>query len=84
MPKKKSKITTEKKENKKAVDFQKQFNLLETITADFEAGKFDLEKGLEKFEEGLKIAQDLKEHLEEVENKIETIKGKYNDLTQED
>lgn len=66
------------------VDFQKQFAALESITEDFEAGKYDLETGLKKFEEGLRLAQSLKNHLESVENRIHTIKGKYNELTQED
>ena len=69
---------------KNKFDFQKQFTALEKITDDFESGKYDLETGLKKFEEGLALAQSLKTHLEDVENKIEVIKGKYNELTQED
>lgn len=64
-------------------DFQKQYETLEKITADFEAGKYSLEVGLKKFEEGLKIAQELKTYLEEVEHSIKTIKGKYRELTSE-
>lgn len=74
---------TTSKSSKESVDFQKQFALLEQITDNFEAGKYDLETGLKKFEEGLELAQALKEHLEQVENRIESIKGKY-ELTQED
>lgn len=69
---------------KPTFDFQKQFSMLEKITDDFESGKYDLETGLKKFEEGLAIAQELKAHLEQVENKIEIIKGKYDEFTQED
>lgn len=71
------------KSSDSSIDFQQQFLALEKITEDFESGKYDLEKGLVKFEEGLQLAQSLKQHLEAVENRIETIKGKYNELTQE-
>ena len=68
---------------KATFDFQKQYDALEQITSDFEAGKYNLETGLKKFEEGLKIAQELKTYLEEVEHSIKTIKGKYRELTSE-
>ncbi len=68
---------------KATADFQKQYEALEKITDDFEAGKYDLETGLKKFEEGLKLAKDLKAYLEEVEHSIKTIKGKYRELTSE-
>ena len=68
---------------KTTFDFQKQYDALEQITSDFEAGKYNLETGLKKFEEGLKIAQELKTYLEEVEHSIKTIKGKYRELTSE-
>lgn len=67
-----------------SVDFQKQYAALEKITADFEDGKYSLDVGLKKFEEGLALAQELKTYLEEVENKIESIKHKYNELTSKD
>ena len=57
--------------------FQKQFEELEKIVASFEAGKFDLDEGLEKFEEELKIASELKKRLKEAENKLEQIKVKF-------
>lgn len=68
---------------KTAVDFQKQFAALEKITEEFESGKYSLEVGLKKFEEGLALAQELKEYLATVENKIESIKQNYNELTSE-
>lgn len=57
--------------------FQKQFEELEKIVAAFESGKFDLDEGLEKFEEGLKIATELKKRLKEAENRLEEIKVKF-------
>jgi exodeoxyribonuclease VII small subunit len=68
---------------KKAFDFQKNYDALEKITAEFEAGKYNLETGLKKFEEGLDLAKQLKQYLEEVEHSIKTIKGKYRELTSE-
>ncbi|MBI2415830.1 MAG: exodeoxyribonuclease VII small subunit [Candidatus Kerfeldbacteria bacterium] len=74
MPKKSAKVVN---------DFQEQFSALEKITSDFEAGKYDLATGLKKFEEGLQLAQALKQHLTDVENNIAVIKGKYHELTPE-
>lgn len=68
---------------KTGFNFQKRYETLEKITSDFEAGNYGLETGLKKFEEGLKIAQELKTYLEEVEHSIKTIKGKYRELTSE-
>ncbi len=79
----KKKTTKFAKSTSSALDFQKEFTKLEKITDEFESGEYDLETGLKKFEEGLRLAQMLKEHLEEVENRISTIKGKYDELTQE-
>ncbi len=63
--------------------FQKQFEELEKIVASFESGKFDLDEGLEKFEEGLKIATELKKRLKEAENRLEEIKVKFSQGTDE-
>lgn len=68
---------------KTTFDFQKQYDALEKITAGFESGKYNLETGLKKFEEGLELAKQLKAYLEEVEQSIKTIKGKYRELTSE-
>jgi len=72
-----------KKTTAKSISFQEQFTALEKITQNFEAGKYSLEVGVQKFEEGLRLAQNLKQQLEAVENKIQTIKGKYNELAPE-
>ena len=65
----------------KKKSFTKQFEELEAITEWFESeDALDLEKGLKEFEEGLKLAQELKEQLSEVENKVEKIKEKFNAL----
>ncbi|MFH0818741.1 MAG: exodeoxyribonuclease VII small subunit [Patescibacteria group bacterium] len=55
-------------------DFNKMFSELENITAELEIGELDLDKSVEKFEKGLKIAAQLKQRLTSVENKIKTLK----------
>lgn len=62
----------------KQSSFQQQFERLEKITEELEGENVDLDTGLKKFEEGLAIAQELKKRLTDVEQKIETIKEKFN------
>ena len=78
-----NKTTVTAKVTSKKINFEQQFELLEQITAEFEAGNYDLETGLKKFEEGLQIAQELQAYLETVENTIESIKANYHELTSE-
>ena len=61
----------------KKFDFAKSYQKLEEITGQFESGKFSLEDGLKKFEEGLELAAECKEYLKQVENKIIEIKKKF-------
>ena len=61
----------------KKFDFAKSYQKLEEITEQFESGKFSLEDGLKKFEEGLALAAECKEYLKQVENKIIEIKKKF-------
>ncbi|MFA6027453.1 MAG: exodeoxyribonuclease VII small subunit [Patescibacteria group bacterium] len=59
---------------KKEFNFTQKFNELEKITQELENGDLDLEVSLKQFEKGLKIASELKRHLNEAENKIKTLK----------
>ncbi|PIP60966.1 exodeoxyribonuclease VII small subunit [Candidatus Uhrbacteria bacterium CG22_combo_CG10-13_8_21_14_all_47_17] len=61
---------------KSEIDFAKAFDELEGITAWFEQGEPDLEKGLQKFERATELAKALKTKLEEAENKIKEIRLK--------
>ncbi|MFB6182364.1 MAG: exodeoxyribonuclease VII small subunit [Candidatus Magasanikbacteria bacterium] len=56
------------------VNFSEDFSKLEKITESFENDEFDLEEGIEKFEEGMELAEKLKNKLNEAENKIEKVK----------
>ena len=66
---------------KKATNFAKSFAELEEITEWFDSEEqLDLDKGLKKFERGLELAGELKKKLSEVENKVEEIKAKFEDV----
>lgn len=62
---------------KKNFNFTENYEKLKKITEAFESGKFSLEQELEKFEEGLKIAEDLKKYLASAENRVKEIKSLY-------
>ncbi len=57
--------------------FEKQFKELETIVAALESGTANLDESLEQFKRGLELAQELKQKLTEVENRVEIIKKKF-------
>ena len=59
--------------------FVKKFEKLEKLVKDFEEGKIDLDKGIEKFEEWLKLAEECKKELTQLENKVTVIKGKFDE-----
>ncbi len=63
--------------NKEKFNFGKAFTELEKIAEEFENETVDLEEGLKKFERGLELASLLKAKLKEVENRVETIKKKF-------
>lgn len=63
---------------KKEMDFASAFEELEHITQWFDSSEqVDLDEGLKKFERGLELAGGLKKKLNEVENKVEEIKKKF-------
>ena len=66
----------------KSYEFSKHLAELEAITAWFESSDADLDQGIAKFERGMELAQDLKKHLQQVENRVEKIKLRYSDQTE--
>jgi exodeoxyribonuclease VII small subunit len=50
---------------------------LEEITTWFESDSVDLDQALSKYERGMTLAAELKQHLAEVENRVEKIKQKF-------
>jgi len=59
------------------VNFSKSYNDLQKIVEWFEKGDVDLEEGVQKFEEGIALVQDLKKYLGNVENKVKQLKIKF-------
>ena len=51
-------------------NFEENMQALEGIVKELEEGKLDLEKSVEKFEEGMKISKTCNDMLEEAEKKI--------------
>ncbi len=65
------------KTNHDDIDFAKSLKELESITQWFESEEVDLDQALVKFERGMELAALLKEHLSQVQNKVEKIKQKF-------
>jgi exodeoxyribonuclease VII small subunit len=65
------------KKESKDIDVTKGFHELEEIADWFERGETDLDKGLEKFERAMLVADALKTRLSAAENKVKEIKRKY-------
>ena len=65
------------KKETKDVDVTKGFQELEEIADWFEHGETDLDKGLEKFERAMQVADALKKRLATAENRVKEIKKKY-------
>ncbi len=61
----------------KDFDFEKAMKELETITEWFERPDVDLDLSLAKFERGLELSNSLKDYLQNVENKVEKIKQRF-------
>ena len=57
--------------------FEAALKELEAITAWFERPDIDLDEGIVKFERGMELTNQLKSHLESVENRVEKIKQKF-------
>lgn len=64
-------------------NFEENMEKLENIVAELEKGDLNLEKSVEKFEEGIKISKECNKMLEEAEKKI-TILLKQEDEIEED
>lgn len=64
-------------------NFTKDLKELEEITSWFESEEVDLDQALAKFERGMTLAAQLKEHLSGVENRVEKIKQKFSSVRAE-
>lgn len=61
----------------KSFQFSTAFDRLTNIVESLETGKIDLDEALKQYEEGLKIVQECKKQLQQVENKVKVIREKY-------
>lgn len=61
-------------------DFTAKLKELENITKWFEAEDLDLDEALVKFERGMTLVSELKEHLGKVQNQVEKIKHKFSSV----
>jgi exodeoxyribonuclease VII small subunit len=61
----------------KPFEFEHSLKELEEITLWFESTDVDLDQGLVKFERGMELAGQLKNHLATVENRVEKIKQRF-------
>jgi len=63
--------------SKKVESFEGKLQKLEEVVAWFESDDVTLEQSMAKFEDGMKLAQELEKELTEVENRIQVIKQKF-------
>lgn len=63
-------------QSKKTVDLNQLMAQLDEIVAWFNAGNVDIEQAAKKFDEGVKLAEQIKQRLAETENKVNQIKLK--------
>lgn len=64
---------------KTTINFTEAFGELEKLIAWFESPEFNLDEGLEKFEQALKLAADCRARLKEVDNTVISLKKRYNE-----
>jgi len=57
----------------KEIKFEKALSRLESIVEELEKGELDIDKSLEVFEEGIKMARVCSKKLDEAEKKIEKL-----------
>jgi len=64
----------------KEMSLDQAYGQLKAIVAEFESGQLGLEESIPKFEEGLKLAAYLKQRLKKVQNQVEEIREKFNQI----
>lgn len=63
--------------NNKDVTFSDKMAELEAIVAWFDEDHVDIDASLQKFERGMKLATELKDHLEKAEIKVKKIQASF-------
>jgi len=67
----------------KKIDFEQSLERLETLVEEMESGELSLEEMIKHFEEGSKLVTLCSKKLTEVEQKIEKLVKKGDELTEE-
>jgi len=62
---------------KKELSLKEALSRLRAINKEFEEETVDIEKGMRRLKEGLKLARFLKKRLTEIENEIQEIKEEF-------
>ena len=65
-------------------NFEESMKTLETIVTELENGNLNLDESVKKFEEGMKIAKQCNDMLENAEKKITILLEKDGELKEED
>ena len=65
------------------MNFEESMNKLETIVTELENGNLNLDESVKKFEDGMKIAKQCNNILEEAEKKITILLEKDGELKEE-
>ena len=62
-----------KKKETKTISLEQGFGKLEKIVEEFESGSLDLEQAIVRFKQGIKLAKELKQRLQILENEIKKV-----------
>lgn len=68
----------------KQTDFSQLYQQLEELIAWFESGEIDLDEAMRKYEQGMKLINQLNEQLDAKEAKITELTQTYGDAVAED
>ena len=68
---------------KKAMDFEKQLESLESLVEALETGNLSLEDSLKSFERGIKVARECQAALKQAEQKVELLTRQGDELLSE-
>jgi exodeoxyribonuclease VII small subunit len=65
---------------KSSKSLQTQLSELDELLAWFEQDDFDVEAALQKYEDGMKLIGDISDRLKNVENKVEVLKKRFDQV----
>ena len=69
--------------SKEKISFEESIKKLEAIANELEAGNLNLDKSVEKFEEGMKLSKECTKMLDDAEKKISILIKKDDEILEE-